>query len=296
MAVFRWISWLSYALGNARGLIRRLGALCLMLMGVHNAADVLDDLAFNVIEAIDLSVDTAVASFLAWLSSAGGMPPAAAVDAIERFSTAVDLAEKDWLALRLALFVELLLDVLLLDLAWGTRAAQGSSLVEDFVASTKQLRGSMTAFDLERFLAPITLLALSVGGGVVVALAIEQPIRAAMQAAALGVLVAGNIAAFAALVVVGLVVWRFVPDLIHGSVVRAHERGEKARERLAARRAKKPARFPRVAKGVDAVRRATRGLWLVLALFIAVTGLLGGIEVTRGQGVSGLVERLGAMP
>jgi hypothetical protein len=296
MVLFRWISALSFGLGNARGLIRRLGAICLILMGVHAAADVLDDLAFNVIEAIDLSVDNTVAAFLAWLSSAGGMTPDAAVAAIERFATAVDLAEKDWLALRLALVTEVVLDVLLLDLAWGTRAAVGGTLVEDLVASTKQLRGSFSAFDLERFLAPITLLMLSVGGGVVVALAVEQPLRAAMSAAAPGLIVAGNIAALVALVVVGLLCWRFVPDLIHGSVVRAHERGERARERQLAKRAKHPARFPRVRNVVDAISRALRGLWLVLALFIAVAGLLGGTEVTRGQGASGLIERMGAMP
>lgn len=296
MALFSAISALSHALGGARGLIRRLGGLCLLVMGVHAAADVLDDLAYTVIGAIDLALDDGVAAFLGWLAANGGMTPDGAASLIERFAVAVDLAEKDWLALRLALVVELLLDVLLLDLAWGTRPAEGHGVIDDLRASTAQLRESLTAFDLERLLAPLTLLVFAIGGGVLVALAIEQPARAGLSVAAPGLLVAGNVAAAIALGVTGVLLWRFAPDLVHGAVVRAHERGEKARARQQARRQARPPRHPRLAAVVDAVRRVLRGSWLVVALFIAVTGLLGGVEATHGQGGVGLVERLGSIP
>lgn len=296
MPLFSALSALSYALGGVRGFIRRLGGLCLIVMGVHAAADVLDDLAYDVIGALDLIVDESVAGLLGWLAANGGMTPDGAAAAIERFSTAIDLAEKDWLALRLALVVELLLELVLLDLAWGTRPAEGHGLIDDVKASTRQLLASFRAFDLERLLGPLVLLAFAVGGGVLVGLAVEQPLRAGLAVLVPGLLLASNLAAGLALVVVGVLVWRFAPDLVHGAIVRAHERGEKVRERLAARRAAHPPRLPRLALVVDGVRRALRGAWLVVALFIAVAGLLGGAEVTHGQGAAGLAERLGSLP
>ena len=69
----------------------------------------------------DFAIDEAVASFLSWLSSAGGLTPEGAVRAIESFASFVDLAEKDWPAIRLAFITEIVLDLFLLDLAWGTR-------------------------------------------------------------------------------------------------------------------------------------------------------------------------------
>ncbi len=288
---------LSHALGVARGPIRRLGGLCLVLMGVHAAADVLDDLARDAIDVIDLVVDEAVAGLLGWLAAHGGMTPDGAVVAIERFATAFDLAEKDWLAVRLALAVELVLDVALLDLAWGTRPAEGEGLLDDVRASTRQLKAALSTFDLERLVGPLTLLVYATAGGVLAGLAIEQPVAAALAAWAPGFLLAGNAAAALALVVVAVVVWRFGPDLVHGAVVRADERGQAARERRRARRDSHPPRFVGLARAVDVVALAIRGAWLVVALFVAVAGLVGGgAEVTRGQGVQALVERLGAAP
>lgn len=296
MALFRLISALSFGLGSFRTLIRRLGGIALILMGVHAAADILDDLAYTALDALDLVVDESVAAFLGWLSSAGGMTPDGATSAIERFATAVDLAEKDWLALRLALVAELILDVLLLDLSWGSRTFDGGSIIEDLKLSARQLRQAFGAIDLERLLAPATLAILAVSGAVTVGLSLEQPTRALLAATSPGLLLASNLAAAVGIVVVAVLVWRFLPELLHGAFVRAHERGEKAVARQRRRREQSPPRFPKVAVVVDLLRRGLRGMWLVLALFIAVTGLLGGTEVKNGQGARGLVDRMGALP
>lgn len=287
---------MSHALGLARGPIRRLGGICLLFMGVHAAADVLDDLARDAIDVADLVIDEGVAGLLGWLAAHGGMTPDGAAAAIDRFATAVDLAEKDWLAVRLALLIELILDIALLDLAWGTRPAEGESLLDDLRVSTRQLRDAVATFDLERLLGPLTLLSYATAGGVLAGLAIEQPVAAVLVELAPGFLVASNLAAALALSVASLVIWRFGPDLVHGAVVRAHERSQVARDRRHARRQAHPPRFIALARVVDVVLGATRGWWLALALFVACTGLVGGAEATRGQGVLALVERLGAAP
>ena len=294
--MFRLFNAISFGLGSSRTLIRRLGGLALLVMGVHAAADVLDDLAWDLLDALDLVVDESAAGFFGWLSSTGGMTPDAAVAAIDRFGSAVDLAEKDWLALRLAFATELLLDVLLLDLCWGSRVFDGSTLLDDLKRSAEQLRRSLTTFDLERVLAPAALAAFAVGGAILAALALEQPTRAALSQLVPGLAIASNIAAACAIVVVAVLVWRFVPELLHGAIVRAHVRGERARARQQRRREKHPPRWPKVAVYLDGLRRLLRGAWLALALFVAAAGLLGGTSSQKGQGGPGLIERLGATP
>lgn len=287
--MFRLFFGFSHLLGSQRTLIRRLGGLALLLMGVHAAADVIDDLAYNALDALDFLVDESVASALEWISSAGGMTPEAALRAIESFASFVDLQEKDFLAIRLAFVVEIVLDLLLLDLAWGTRDNAGESLLADLKNSVVRLREAFGALDLERLFAPVALTAFVVGGGVLAGSALEQLTRSVLEKVAPDVLVAGNIAAAVALLAVGLLTWRFLPDLLQGTLLRAHDRGEKAREKIAARRAKHVPRFPQLAVVVDELRRVLRGGWLLLAVFVGGAGLF-------GQDLAALVERLGAAP
>ena len=47
---------------------------------------------------------------------------------------------------------------------------------------------------------------------------------------------------------------------------------------------------------VDVMRRGLRGGWLVAVLFIAGSGLVAGSDAVNGQGVRGLVDRVGADP
>ncbi len=296
MPVFRLFNAISFGLGRSRTLIRRLGGLALILMGVHAAADILDNLAYEFLDALDLVVDETAASFLGWLSSTGGLTPDAAVAAIERFASAVDLGEKDWLALRLAFAAELLLDVLLLDLCWGSRVFDGANIIDDLKRSAEQLRRSLTSFDLERVLAPTALATFAVGGAVLAALALEQPTSAVLTQVLPGLAIASNIGAATAIVVVAILVWRFVPELLHGAIVRAHVRGERARAKRDRRRERAPPRWPGVTRYLDGLRRVMRGAWLGLALFVAVTGLLGGTSTDKGHGGVGLIERLGATP
>lgn len=289
MGLFRLFNAISHLFGSQRTLVRRLGGIALLLMGVHAAADVLDDLAYEVIDRVDFFADELAASFLAWLSSMGGLSPEGAVRAIESFAAFVDLQEKDWLAIRLAFLVEIVLDILLLDLAWGTRDDAGVSLWDDMKRSVLRLREAFSALDLERLFAPFALTGFVVGGAVLSGVALEQLTHALLTKVAPDVLVGGNLAAAVALVTVGLLVWRFLPDLLQGTLLRAHARGEAARERIAARRAKHPARFPWLGTFIDEVRRVTRGLWLLIAAGIAGAGL-------AGADLSGLVARFGAAP
>ena len=289
MALFRLFFALSHALGTQRTLIRRIGGLALLLMGVHAAADVIDDLAYRALDSLDFYVDEAVASFLSWLSAAGGLTPEGAVRGIESFASFVDLAEKDWLAIRLAFVMEIVFDVLLLDLAWGTRDQASATLLDDMKLSVVRLREAFSAIDLERLIAPVALSAFVVGGAVLGGMALEQLTRGLLQSLAPDLLVAGNIAAAVALVVTGVLSWRFLPDLLQGTLLRAHGRGEQARARIAARRSKHPARYPQLAHVTDELRRVLRGWWLLIAAFVAVAGRF-------GADLAALVERLGAAP
>ncbi len=265
---------ITLALGSQRRFIRRVAALCLVVMGVHLAADHLDDLAYVVIDALDLWADDTAEHFLAWLSSAGGMSAEDAARASEAFATAMDLAEKDKLALWLALLSELVLDVLLLDLTWGRHEdSRARGLWAELSESGRAMIDALSPLDVERLACIPTLLAFALGGALMAALAVENAMRDLLGRLAPEFLWAGALAAFLGIVAAAVLLWRFSPDLLHGALQRARARGDKARAR-ANKSLEAPHRWPRLRRALSLARLGTRGAWLVVAaLPLAVAGL-----------------------
>lgn len=273
LSLLRRITW---SLGSQRRLIRRVAALCLVLMGVHLAADHLDDLAYAALDAVDLWADDNVERFLAWLAAAGGMAAEDAARRSESFAVFIDLAEKDRIAIVLALLVELLLDVLLLDLTWG-RHEDGNArgLFAELRASGRAMIDALSPLDVERLAVMPTLLAFTLGGALMAALAVENAARDLVGRVAPELLWGSALAAFVGIVAAAVLVWRFAPDLLHGALLRAQTRGDLARER-AAKRMEAPHKWPRLSRALSLTRLGTRGAWLVLvALPLAVAGLQG---------------------
>ncbi|MCC7112435.1 MAG: hypothetical protein IT382_24295 [Deltaproteobacteria bacterium] len=267
---------ISLAFGSQRRLIRRLAALCLVLMGVHLCADHLDDLAYTVLDALDLWADESAERFLAWLAAAGGMSAEDAARASESFALAIDLAEKDRMALWLALLVELALDLLLLDLSWGRHEdSRAQGLLAELKESGRAMIDALSPLDLERLAAMPTLLAFALGGALLSALAVENAARDLIGRFAPEFLWGGAAAAFTGIVAAAVLLWRFSPDLLHGALLRASTRGDRARER-AKQRLAAPHRWPRLQRAGSMLRLGTRGAWLLaLALPLAVAGLQG---------------------
>ena len=265
---------ITHALGSHRRLIRRIAALCLVVMGVHLSADHLDDLIYKLLDAIDLIVDDTAAGFLAWLAQSGGMAPEAALRHSESFATFIDLAEKDKLAIAMALGAELVLDILLLDLAWGRHMEDESTgILEELKASAAQMIDALRPLDLERLVVMPTLTCFALGGSLLSALAMEQVARDLIQRVADDFLWGGHVAAALGILAGSLLLWRFLPDLLHGALLRSRVRHDKARDKAMARLLKKH-RFPRLAKAIVALRLGSRGTWLaVLALPLAIAGV-----------------------
>lgn len=265
---------ITHGLGARRRLIRRIAALCLVVMGVHLSADHLDDLIYRLLDIIDLVVDDTAAGFLAWLAQSGGMTPEAAIARSESFATFIDLAEKDKLAIALALGAELVLDILLLDLAWGRHVDDASAgLVAELKTSATQMLEALRPLDLERLVVMPTLSCFALGGALLSALAVEQVARELIQRAASEFLWGGHLAAAIGILAGSLLLWRFLPDLLHGALLRSRVRHDKARERAMAG-LRDQHRFPRLAKLMILLRLGSRGSWLaVAALPLAVTGV-----------------------
>jgi hypothetical protein len=283
-------SAISHAFGSQRRLVRRIAALCLVFMGVHLAADHLDDVVYTILDAIDLVVDNTVAAFLDWLSQAGGMEPASALSASEKFATFIDLAEKDKLALAIALVVELLLDVMLFDLAWGRHVDEDvRGLLGEIGASARQMRDALSPLDLERLAVIPTLACYAFGGAVTAALAVENVTRGLIQRVAPDFLWAGHVAAGLGILAAALLLWRFLPDLLHGALLRSRGRFDKARERTD-EKLKKPHRYPRLARVNAMFGLHTRGAWLfAVALPLAVAGL-------ASHDIGALIDRVQVIP
>lgn len=273
--MFGFYRAITYLLGSQRRLVRRIAALCLVFMGVHLAADHLDDLIYVLVDAVDLAVDNAAASFLAWLAQAGGLEPDSALKKSEVFASFIDLAEKDKLAIALALGAELVLDILLLDLAWGRHVDEDSTgILEELQSSARQMLAALRPLDLERLVVMPTMLCYAFGGALLSMLAVEQVARDLIQRVASEFLWAGQLAAAIGILAGSLLLWRFLPDLLHGALLRSRVRHDRARNK-AMERLKKPHRWPRVAHVVTMLRLGSRGTWLaVLALPLAIAGLL----------------------
>lgn len=271
LAALRRITW---ALGSQRRLIRRVAALCLVVMGVHLAADHLDDLIYGVIDLLDLWADDTAERLLAWLSSAGGLGADAAARASEAFATALDLAEKDRLALWLALFTELVLDVLLLDLTWGRHQdSVVAGLFAELKESGRAMIEALSPLDLERLACMPALFCFALGGALMAALAVENAARDLLGRFVPDFLWGGSLAAALGILAAAVLVWRFSPDLLHGALLRSRARADHARER-AQKVAEAPHKWPRLRRALSLLRLGTRGAWLlVLALPLAVAGL-----------------------
>jgi hypothetical protein len=269
---------LSRWLGKWRTGVRRIGGLALLFIGVHMGAYWLDRVLYDLIDQLDLWADDAMAAGLSWLALHGGLSADGAVRAIDTTGTAIDLAEKEWLAVRCALAVELILDVALLAVAWGARADVGTSWTDDFRTSARDLVAALKRFDLERWLAPPTLLLLTVIGALTTSTALEPMVRNGMTR--LGA-VSGPLAAAGSLLLTSLLVWRFLPDMLLGAWRRAAKRDAEAPT---------PA-MPAVGWRLQLhwVRARAggllRGWWWVFPLWLSV-------DVIQAQDVQQLLQRL----
>jgi hypothetical protein len=269
------------SLGARRRFIRRIAALCLVVLGVHHAADAIDDVVFRIIDWLDLGLDNLVWAILDALS-----PPDEAALYATRFSEWVDLDEKDKAAKVLALGVELVVDVWLLDLVWGRRGARadGHGLLDELKASTRELRSALWPLDLERLAGPPTILFFALAGALWGAVALEEELNQVVTELAPQWRWAPNAAAAAAILVSAVLLWRFLPDLLEGAILRAHQRADRAKQRREAA----PAPATKVAVARAWLRSVTRGALLALIVLpIAVLGLL-----EQGD-VLALVARLG---
>ncbi len=275
---------LTHALGSTQRFWRRLAALFLVVMGVHAAADHIDDLVFGLVDTLDLWADQAVWSLCDWVAKMGGMAPKEAVQKAQGFAEWIDMSEKDTFALVLALGAEIGIDILLLDWIWGTRKAANAdeapmSVVGEFKESVQELKAALWPLDLQRIAVPFVLLLFSLAGAFSAALAIEGVVSTLISEVAPLWRWGINAAAAAALASVALLAWRFVPDLIHGGILHVHtrqaQRDEKAKKKAQKRADEDKSENASVARIKRGLKRASRGLFSFgILLPLAAFGLM----------------------
>ncbi len=281
--------------GARRRFVRSLAALCLVVLGVHAAADVIDDLVYRVIDALDLVVDGVAWSALETLAGWGAFSPQEAARHAQGFAELIDLEQKDAAAKWLALVVELLMDLLLLDFVRGARAARSAPLagvpsttmVEELRSSARELKEALSPLDLERLAVPPAIAGFAVAGTLGAALAVEGFLADTFSSLVPLWRWGPNASAGVALLVAALLLWRFLPDLLHGAILRAHERGRRAAHKgsgspsLSSSSLSSSPRWawlrsPGLVRARALVRRSTRGALLAFVVLpLAVLGLSG---------------------
>ncbi len=295
--LWRLYSAIALFFGARRRFVRRLAGVSLVLLGVHAGADLLDDVAYRLLDALDLLADDAAAACLTWLTSIGGMTIDEAQQHSEAFASWLELPQKEWASLRLAFVVELGADVLLLDLAWGTRDVHRGSrgVFTGLVDSVRELRSALRCLDLERTAVLPALLAYALGGALVAARAVEGVAADVLAKVLPNATWSSNAAAGTALLAAAVVLWRFAPDLLDGAMLRSYERGARAHERVEQRAAAHAERvvvgpfLARLRRVGVIFRQKTRGRFLlVVALPLALAGLASQSDLL------GMLARLGA--
>jgi hypothetical protein len=290
-ALLRLYLTLTRSLGARRRFIGRLASTCLVLLGVHAAADLIDDLVYRLVDAIDLLVDSGVWWLLEGLASLGTLSTDTAASWGQDFASWLEVEEKDKVALTLALVVELAVDILLLDFAWGLRrAAPGDesepvTLVDELKESVAELKAALWPLDIERIAVLPTMIAFCCGGAFLAGLAIESAASEILTELAPLWLWGVNVAAALGLLSVALLIWRFLPDLLHGAIMRSHERGEKFR--------RKTEYDPNESSTVEVWRRrfqrARRGTFMLLVLLPVAF-----VSLASQEAILGLIQRTGA--
>jgi len=294
MALWRFYNRLALFLGSRRRFVRRVGGMCLVFLGVHAAAGVIEDAVYQLVDVADLVLDGLSHDALMWFASVGTFTPEEARHHAERFAAILDLAEKGWLSLRLALVAEVVIDLLLLDFAWGTRAVMNTASIRQALKeSTQEMVSAFKHPDIERAAVLPTMFLLSLVGAVVASVALESVVADGISRAAPKYEFTSLVAAVCGLLACAVLTWRFIPDLLHGALLRARQRTDEAMAALKESRAAQEKRTGKPPPPLSVVRilwtvRA-RGLWiLVVALPLAVTSLLVRTDFLA------LIHRLGA--
>jgi hypothetical protein len=287
-------SRISLGLGRRRRFVRRLAGLCLILLGVHAAADRLDDFAYASLDALDLALDRAFLAFVAWLGDLGILTLPKVQSWSEGITTFIGVSEKDRMALVFGLAIEVSADLLLLDLAWGLRRARQAdeeppALLESLRRSGAQLKEAIAPLDVEKLILPLCLFVLSVCGAAIFAVAMEMltfDLFGGLKAfGGWDRLVSAGLGLFTA----ALLILRFGPDLVDGAINRADQRGTRFATRVGEKRlaaGKAPLK-----EWQEKVLRGARG-WLSALLILPLTGL----SLLSMGPFFDLIRRLGAWP
>jgi len=279
------------ALGERRRFIRRLAGLSLILLGVHAAADRLDDVAFAAVDRLDGAIDHFVFLVLDAIGSVLSNWQASALAHAESFANLVDVAQKERVAVVVALGIEVLIALVMLDFAWGKRDDTSSDrrvgVVEELKESIEELKTALWPIDLERLAVVPVLLCFTTTATLLAGRAVEQVVTSGLTQVAPTWPFGVSLAAFSGLVVALLVVWRFLPDLLHGAILRAHERAA----HFHIKDDVKLTESSTLPAWRRRARRAARGAFL----FVGVLPIAVWSVVDAGP-LFALVERVGALP
>lgn len=268
--------------GARRRFVRRFAGLALLLLGIHVAADRLDDWFFYVFDRLDLWVDSAVWSLLSWAGEQQIITTAESIRYAQETAEAIDVGAKDRASKWCALAFEWGLSLWLLDPAWGRRTtpAEKNPAGESrnpFLRSVAEMRDGLQGLNVERLVIMPVLLGLSCAGALDAALAIETFAADLLTSRAPTWRQGVAVAAIAGLLSAALLIWRITPDLLEGAWLRCQERGETKSRSL-----------PADASFLGALRIRLRG-WAFALCAVPLTWL----SLTGQDAFVGLVSRIG---
>ncbi len=216
---------LTYSLGRRRRFFRRIGGICLVILGVHAASDLLDNAAFALINTLDGWVDSLVMNFFDWLGSFSWISPAKTSGYAQAFMNLVSTEEKETVSLAFALGIELLIIFHMAGFAWGIHEDDVTPS-GGFRLLKKEMKEGLWPPDLERISVFPSLLAFAFAGIFMAASGIETIVYDWLTLFPPWKY-SGNLSAALGLAAALLFLTRYFPLLTFGALNRLEERYKK---------------------------------------------------------------------
>ncbi|MFH1812239.1 MAG: hypothetical protein ABIJ09_26110 [Pseudomonadota bacterium] len=204
-----------------RLLTEPLALVVLILLGVHGAADLFDDLLFTAVDTADRAVDATVRGALDGLAGMDWLQPDTAARWADDEALLIDIDRKEVLAVSLTLVAELLLDLLLLLWCMGGGADASTVVSGASVDDSRLIRGLRRARTRAPGLLRAAALVLAfVLGSLALGRWSSGRVASLLVGPDLGEAI-GDVARFAGVLVMGLALLTLVPVVQRRALARA---------------------------------------------------------------------------
>ena len=279
--VWQWYQAITHFFGDRQRFLRRASALCLVFIGVHTGADLVDDTVFSFIDVFDDGMDGLAFRLSDWLGSWSYFSEESMRARALFWAERLGPEEKENLSLVLALLTELLVDLMLFDFLWATQIPDAKKTVpyqrkRITKLLVEEIRFALHPIDLKRISVISAIFFLCLSGAVIAGQEIERLVFT-FWSQHYPDWWADRFSAASGLLFALVLLWRMLPGILLGAfyrqLIKTDERSGKVVDESSPHHIPHKRLFRRF---YSHCRRFWRGAFMTLVLLgLATAGLVG---------------------